>query len=124
MQEVTIHDLRLMYGLYRRAWSSGERVELVLPAADSRAMDFLATKVLRRGDAADVDRYFVQAVFQGRIGREPPKLGAAASIAFVMRNPGAIALVSAEEAARVSDLRVVSIGELGAWLPASPPGSS
>ena len=111
---LTIHELRLMYGLYRRTWEGGVRVVLVLPENGTPEMEFLATRVFRRSSESEVTRYFVQAVFQQRVVKAPPSLPSNSAIALVRIEEGAIALVEAgegAEAALAEDVRVLLIGE-------------
>jgi hypothetical protein len=112
--EITIHELRLMYALYRRTWEGGARVVLVLPVEGTEAIRFLAESVFRRNNPADVGRYYVQAVFQQRIVRAPPSLPLNSAIALVSNEEGAIALVETARAARAvanARVRVLPISE-------------
>jgi len=45
---MTLHQLRLLYGLYQRTWPGGGRVELLVPEAGSAAMDYLVQMVFRK----------------------------------------------------------------------------
>jgi hypothetical protein len=104
---MSIHRLRLVYALYQRTWSGGIRVHLVLPAPESRAMEFLVSKVFRKSYDWEIDRYYIQAVFQQRIAKRPPQLPAKAAIARVRSDPGAIALVDRDEITDGSGLRIL-----------------
>ena len=72
---VTMHDLRLLYSLYRRSWDRGVRVLLVLPEPETPAMDFLSTEVFRERDANYVEQYYLTALFQQRIAELPQSSG-------------------------------------------------
>jgi len=118
--EVTIHDLRLLYGLYRRVWEGGARVELVVPESGTPAMAFLASRVFRRQNESDVDRHFVQAVFQGRIAQAPVQLSTELALSLVRRELGAIALVLEDEVQSDPGIRVIRIPEVTSSLAVAP----
>lgn len=113
-EQLTIHELRLMYGLYRRTWEGGVRLVLVLPEKGTPEMKFLTTRVFRKSSESEVNRYFVQALFQQRIVKAPPSLSSKSAIALVGDHEGAIALLEAAEgaeAAKAADVRVLLISE-------------
>ena len=92
-QELSIRGLRLLYGLYKRAWPGGEQVRLLVPALATPAMDLLAREVLRKPDDADVSRFYLTAVFRGRIARQPRIVSDYRAVGVVRDDPGAIALM-------------------------------
>lgn len=109
--EISLQRLRLLYALYQRSWHGGVRVKIVLPASGSQAMQFLVSKVFRKGDDWQIDRFYIQAVFQQRIPSRPEQLSSRAAIALVRSNPGAIAIVDREEISDASGLRTLRIAE-------------
>ena len=91
---ISVHDMRLMYGLFRRVWSHGTPVRIALPLPNSPAMDFLLEHVyLRPKTAIDVERFYRAALFEQRIGSLPAALGARETLAFVRVTPGALAVL-------------------------------
>ena len=111
---LAVHDLRLMYGLYRRVWSSGDLVRIVQPLPDSPAMDFLIQRVFRRmKSATDIDRFYLEALFQQRIGRRPEVLSPQETIFFVQSVPGAVALVERSALRAPLTVRVLEVGGIG-----------
>jgi len=109
--DISLQRLRLLYALYQRSWHGGVRVKIVLPASGSSAMRFLISKVFRKGDEWQIDRFYIQAVFQQRIPSRPEQLSSRAAVAMVRSNPGAIAIVGREEVADASGLRILPIGD-------------
>jgi hypothetical protein len=107
--EISVHRLRLLYGLYQRTWPGGVRVALLLPESGSPAMDFLVDTVFRMGEEFELERYYLQAVFQQRVARRPRELAAEAAIALVRREPGAIVLVDRDRIGDEEGLRVLAI---------------
>ena len=108
---LSLHDVRLMYGLYRRVWSSGSQVQIVLPLPGSPAMDFVVDRVFRRMDSVvDVDRFYLEALFQQRIGRRPEQLSARATLVYVRSVRGAVALLDRSVLSDEPGVRVVEIG--------------
>lgn len=109
VNQPTIHDLRLLFGLYKRSWQGGLRVQLVLPAEESASINFLASKVLRMRSPSEVERFYLQAVFQQRIPVSPVQLSSQAALAAVRANPGAIALVERAHIRNPAGLRILKI---------------
>ena len=108
---LTLHDLRLMYGLYRRIWSSGSQVRLVLPLPQTTEMDFLMHRVFRRMKSeADIDRFYFEALFQQQIGARPEQLSVRETLSFVGAMPGGVALVVRDELVAIPGVRVLEIG--------------
>lgn len=111
VSELKLHDLRLMYGLYRRVWSNGNPVRLALPAPETPSMDFLVDRVFRTlRSEGDVDRFYLTALFQLQIGKRPEHFSARDSISFVRSVPGGVALIRADEIPDDPGVRVLEIG--------------
>lgn len=106
---LSVHQLRLLYALYKRSWSSGDRVELVLPAPGSTALRFLVVEVFREDPNWQIDTFYIQAVFSQSIPARPPQLSARDAIETVRSKPGAIALVERAQVRNSAGLRVLPI---------------
>ena len=115
VSNLTVHELRLMYGLFRRVWPGGTRVRIVLPPPGSSAMNFLIANIyLRPRSAVDVERFYREALFEQRIGRLPELLAPREALAFVRANRGALALFERSELPADPGIRVLEIGGAGA----------
>jgi ABC-type phosphate transport system substrate-binding protein len=110
-REISVHELRLVYALYQRAWKGGSRVELVLPPSGSDAMEYLLENVLLKSNPSELARYYIQAVFQNRIVEVPPVLDAVDAVAYVRGAPGGIAVLRRAEAGAADGVRVLEIRE-------------
>ena len=109
VSSITLHELRLMYGLYRRSWEGGIRVVLVLPEADSEAGRLLSDVVFR-GRYGDLEPYYRTAVFQQRIAVLPDVASGPAALPRVRAERGAIALVERERITDTDGVRLLAIG--------------
>ena len=110
VSNLTLHELRLMYGLFRRVWPGGTRVGIVLPPPDSPAMKFLIANVyLRWRSAVDVERFYREALFEQRIGSLPVSFGHRETLKFVRANIGALAVFDRSELPTDPLVRVLEI---------------
>lgn len=110
-REISLHRLRLLYGLYQRSWPGGVRVHILLPESGSPAMEYLVSTVFRMGREFELDRYYLQAVFGQRIAHGLPRLSPEETLARVRSDPGAIALIDRERIPEPSVVRILSISE-------------
>lgn len=109
---LTLHDLRLMYGLYRRVWTSGPQVRIVLPLPDTPVMGFLLHRVFRRmKSVVDLDRFYLEALFQQRIGKRPEQLSQRAALSFVRSVKGGVALIERSALPDSAGVRILEISE-------------
>lgn len=99
IERITLSELRLLYGLYRRIWNGGVRVVLILPENGSSAMTFLTRAIFRRRDTQEIEDYYRTAAFQQRIAVLPLTADDRRAIALVRSRPGAIALIERKRAA-------------------------
>lgn len=107
--DMSLHRLRLLYALYQRSWHGGIRVKIVLPPPDTSAMHFLVAEVFRKGVDWEIDRFYIQAVFQQKIPSRPDQLPSALAITLVRSSPGAIAIVDREDVTDPVGLRILTI---------------
>ena len=111
MPSISVHELRLLYALYKRSWTGGIRVYLIIPAPGSAAMEFLVSSVFRHRNEQQIDTFYLQAVFAQSIPLRPPQLPARAAIELVRSEPGAIALVERREIRDGAGVRVLQISD-------------
>ena len=119
VSSLSVHDLRLMYGLFRRVWQQGTRVQIVLPLPGTKSMDFLIEHVyLRHKSPIDVERFYRSALFEQRIGSVPVSLGSRETLAFVGESPGALAVIDRSMLPADPHVKVIEIdsAELSAVL--------
>jgi hypothetical protein len=93
IETITLNDVRLLFGLYRRSWDGGVRVVLILPKGGSPAMNFLTGEIFRKRDTRDIEDYYLTAAFQQRIAVQPRAASDRLATALVRSEPGAIALI-------------------------------
>ncbi len=107
--EMSIQRLRLIYGGYKRTWSEGASITLLLPASGSDAMQQVAAKVMKKPGEAQVSQYYVDLVYQQKLSKEPPKLPTADCLATVRADLGAIALLDRDEVQGAAGVHVLPI---------------
>jgi hypothetical protein len=108
-QEISLQGLRLLYGGYKRKWRDDRAVSLVLPTADSPAMTYLAVRVFKLADAASVDRYYLEAVYEQRIADLPARMDPRSAIARVRSDPSAIAIVPRAAVESSEGLKLIAL---------------
>ena len=95
ISELSLDDLRRMYLGSVTIFETGERVALIESSEDRERFYRLA---LRMGEDR-LKRYWVGRVFAGQAGRPPEAIRDPAEVvAYVARNPGAVAFVRADMA--------------------------
>jgi len=132
VSSLSVHDLRLMYGLFRRIWRQGTRVQIALPLPGTKSMDFLIEHVyLRHKSPIDVERFYRAALFEQRIGSVPLSLGSRETLAFVGETPGALAVIDRSKLPADPDVKVIEVDSVEvsavlefpsiAWAPQARP---
>jgi len=106
---MSLKQLRLLYGTYKRTWSGGVPVHLILPPENDPAMKYLVSQVFRKQSEADVSKYYVQAIFQQKISGAPPQLSLREALLAVRNEPGAIVLVDRDSVRDTTGLRMLPI---------------
>lgn len=106
---VSLQQLRLIYGAYKRTWPDGTTIELLLPPSGSAAMQVMVGKVFKRQAEEEMSQYYLGLVFQQKLASPPAQLSVAESVARVRGHPGAIAIVDSDEVADPSGLRLVPV---------------
>ena len=91
--EMSVRHLRLIYTGYVRQWSNGRSIDLILPPADSPAMTILSERVFRKQTAAEIDRFYLHAIFRERFAKRPVQMSDRDALRYVEVTPGAVALV-------------------------------
>jgi len=110
-RELSVKQLRLLYGAYKRQWAGGDGVHLLLPPSGDPAMAFLVSRVFRKSDEGEIARYYLEAIYQQKIAHPPPQVPVGRALDIVREDPGAIALVARAHLAETPGLRVIAIGE-------------
>lgn len=106
---VSLQQLRLIYGAYRRSWPDGTPIQLLLPAAGSPAMQVMVTKVFRRQREEEIAQYYVDLVFQQKLVKPPTQPSIRESLARVRSQPGAIVIAEKDEIDDPSGLRLLPL---------------
>ena len=110
VSSISLHEMRLMYALYRGFWPQGMHVRIVLPLPDSPGMDFLLANIYQRPRTAiDVERFYREALFEQRIGSLPVSFGHRETLKFVRANIGALAVFDRSELPTDPLVRVLEI---------------
>jgi hypothetical protein len=109
VRKLSIHDLRLIYGLYKRTWPGGVRIHVILPTEEGPVMKFLAAQLLHMKFEADVERFYLQAVVQQRIGARPLRFPLKEALDRIRSDPGAITLADSRQVEGVAGVRVIEI---------------
>jgi len=109
VDEMSLQRLRLIYGGYKKTWSNGKPIVLLLPASASPAMEGVVAKLFKKQSEAEVAQYYLDLVFQGKLAKEPPKLAASTCLATVREQEGAIAVVDRDDARGATGVRLVPI---------------
>lgn len=109
IERVNPAGLRQLFQGQKTHWPNRRRVRLVIPLDDAPEMKVLAQDVLRVDSPRRVASFYLQRVFQQRASDVPPQLSRTAAVAYVAREPGAIALFvgSAPEAPR--SVRILAV---------------
>jgi hypothetical protein len=106
---VSLQQLRLIYGGYKRSWPDGTPIQLLLPAAGSAAMHAMVTRVFKRQSEEEVAQYYVDLVFQQKLTRPPAQLPIRESLARVRSQPGAIVVAEQSEVDDPRGLRLLPL---------------
>jgi hypothetical protein len=106
---MSLQQLRLVYGAYKRTWPDGTTIELLLPASGSAAMQAMVAKVFKRQSEEEVTQYYLGLVFEQKLARPPSQHSASESLARVRAAPGAIGIVERDEVADPGGLRLVPV---------------
>ena len=108
-QSISVKQLRLLYGSYKRTWESGTPVHLLLPPPGDDGMKFLVSTVFRKQSEEDISRYYLQAIFEQKIASAPPQLSRSEALGAVRRDPGAIVLLDAASVGDATGVRMLRI---------------
>src|SRR5262245_32005157 len=73
-RELSMKQLRLLYGAYKRQWAGGGTVHLLLPPSGGEAMSFLVSRVFRKSEEGEIARYYLEAIFQQKIAQAPQQV--------------------------------------------------
>lgn len=109
VESISLKQLRLLYGTYKRTWGNGEPVQLILPPGEDPALAFLVDVVFKKQSMDDLSRYYVKAIFQQKISKAPPQLTRLQALATVRKEPGAIVLLDRASVDDAEGLRILPI---------------
>jgi hypothetical protein len=107
--EVSLKQLRLIFGAYKRSWPDGTPIELLLPPSGSAAMQAMVARVFKRQSEDAVSQYYVDLVFQQKLPRQPAQLSTRESLSRVRRDLGAIAIADRDDVDDPAGLRLVPV---------------
>ncbi len=111
-QELSVQSVRLLYGGYKRKWKDNRPVALMLPAVGSPAMKFLALRVFKVSDEAQVQRYYLEALFQQRLAEAPPHVDAASALARMRSDARQVAVVARSDVSDTCGCKVFALGTM------------
>jgi hypothetical protein len=86
-------------------------VLLLLPPPEDPGADYLARRVFRKEGASDVDRYYLEAIFQQKLAQAPARLPLPEALRRVAEEPGAIVLLERASAGEARGIRLLAIAE-------------
>ena len=106
---MSVKQLRMLFGSYKRSWEGGTPVQLLLPPEGDPAMAFLVSTVFRKQSEDDVSRYYLQAVYQQKLSNVPAQLSRSEALNTVRRERGAIVLLDRASVGDATGLRMLQI---------------
>ena len=113
LKSLTFKELRALFKLEKRAWPagagnvSGKGVALLLRASGAPEQDLVLEKVYEM-NAGQLERFWVEGIYQGKIAAAPATKGSAAqAIKAVARDPAAISFVLLKDV--TDDVKVLAI---------------
>lgn len=106
---ISLQQLRLIYGAYKRSWPDGTSIQLLLPASGTPAMQAMVSRVFKRQSEEEVAQYYVDLVFQQKLIRPPAQLSIRESLARVRSQPGAIVVADEGEVDDARGLRLLPL---------------
>ncbi len=112
MDNFSLQSLQKIYMGKKKSWN-GEQVSFWLPPFGSEAMNALVTKVFKKKNEGQVQKYYLIAIFQQKMTDMP--LSATSTydaVSKVAQTPGGIALVKASEILDKSGIKIVNIAGL------------
>jgi hypothetical protein len=110
--EFSVQTARLLYGGYKRKWKDNRSVALILPPVGSPAMRFLAQRVFKVSSESQVQRYYLEALFQQRLGEVPPHLDTASAVARVRSDARQMAVAARSELGDTHGCKLFALGTM------------
>ena len=106
---MSVKQLRMLFGSYKRSWEGGTPVHLLLPPEGDPAMSFLVSTVFRKQSEQEVSKYYLQAIYQQKLSVMPAQLSRSEALNTVRREPGAIVLLDRSGVGDLTGLRMLRI---------------